>query len=363
VEQEEESFPGADEEKISRESLLLGPEEISREVRPEATEERTDLTLGMLKESGDQTGKELVTPIEKEPPQTVMLEMVSPPSEEPLQLSEEVSIKTEVEQEEESFPGIKGFRNSIETYYQKHRDFFSIWFETYQREGGFENPLHALLTILVYARFNQLNQSEKALENTQRVTRLIVQSNLPLEEIPPLEGTQFFSGEDWRNLFHRALPKLQRVANNILKRDEWNALDLERLIRVIPHMSDKNSRLSTRRMHELISDVVKIDFSNTPISIGESLYRVASRLGVVNPHFDYYQGRDSIGDIKIQSFAKSTFPQSPFKIEDPMAWVGRKEEGGHCFPTQPRCEGCLFETFCPKLYVQFNPSGKGMRGR
>jgi hypothetical protein len=153
------------------------------------------------------------------------------------------------------------------------------------------------------------------------------------------------------------------VVNNILKRDEWNALDLERLIRVIPHMSDKNSRLSTRWMHELISDVVKIDFSNTPINIGESLYRVASRLGVVNPHFDYYQGRDSIGDIKIQSFAKSTFPQSPFKIEDPMAWVGRKEEGGHCFPTQPRCEGCLFETFCPKLYVQFNPSGKGMRGR
>ena len=363
VGQEEESLAGADEEKISGGSLLLGPEEISREVTPEAPEEGTDLPLGMLEESGDETEKELATPIEKEPPQTLMLQMVSPPSEESLQLSEEISIKTEVGQEEESLAGIKDFRNSIETYYQKHRDFFSTWFQTYQREDGFQNPLHALLTILVYARFNQLNQSERALENTQRVTRLIVQSNLPLEEIPPLKGTQFFSGEDWRDLFHRALLKLQRVANNILKRDEWNALDLERLIRVIPHMSDKNSRLSTRRMHELIPDVVKIDFSNTPIDIGESLYRVASRLGVVNPHFDYYQGRDSIGDIKIQTFAKSSFPQYPLKIEDPMAWVGRKEEGGHCFPTQPRCEGCLFETFCPRLYLHFNPSGKGMRGR
>ncbi len=177
------------------------------------------------------------------------------------------------------------------------------------------------------------------------------------------DGQEFFSGEDWRDLFHRALPKLQHVANNMLKRDEWNALDLERLIRVIPHMSDKNSHISVRWMHELIPDVVKIDFSSTPINIGESLYRVASRLGVVDPHFDYYQGRDSIGDLKIQSFAKSTFPQYPLRIEDPITWVGKKEEGGHCFPTQPRCEGCLFETFCPKLYVHFNPSGKGMRGR
>jgi len=75
----------------------------------------------------------------------------------------------------------------------------------------------------------------------------------------------------------------------------------------IPNMSDKNSRISVRWMHELIPDVVRIDFSNTPINIEESLYRVASRLGVVDPHFDYYQGRNSIGDLKIQSLPKKPF--------------------------------------------------------
>jgi hypothetical protein len=194
------------------------------------------------------------------------------------------------------------------------------------------------------------------------VFRLIVQPNLPLEEIPPLEGMKFFSGENWRELFHRAIPKLQEVANDIFKKKKCEALELERLIQVIPHMSEKNSRLAVRWMKELIPDVVEIDFSNTPISVGENLYRVASRLGVVDPYFDYYRGRNSMGDIKIQSFAKEAFPHDPIKIEEPIDWVGR-EEGGHCFPTQPRCEGCLFETFCPKLYVSFNPSEKGMKGQ
>ena len=128
-------------------------------------------------------------------------------------------------------------------------------------------------------------------------------------------------------------------------------------------MSDKNSRMSVRWVHELIPDVVKVDFSNTPINVGESIYRVASRLGVVDPHFDFYQGKDSMGDLKIQSFARIAYPQYPIKIEEPMAWVGGKEEEeGNCFPVQPRCRGCLFETFCPKLYYHLNPSGKGMRG-
>jgi hypothetical protein len=287
-----------------------------------------------------------------------------PLSEESPQLLEEISIRTIAEREEEPFLWIKDFRNAVETYYQKHRDIFSIWFENYQREGRFENSLHSLLTILVHARFHQVGQPKKALENTQRVIHFIAQSNLRLEEVPPLEGTQFFSGEDWRELFYRAFPKIQQVANNILKRNGWPILDLEQLVQVIPHMSDKNSRLSIGWMHEFMPDVVKIDFSNTPIRIGETLYRVASRLGVVDPHFDYYQGRDSIGDLKIQNFAKTTFPQYPLRIEDPMTWVGRKEEeGGHCLPTQPRCKGCLFEAFCPKLYSHFDPSERGIRKR
>jgi hypothetical protein len=108
---------------------------------------------------------------------------------------------------------------------------------------------------------------------------------------------------------------------------------------------------------------LEVDFSGTPITIGEGLYRVACRLGIVDPHFDYYQGKNSMGDIKIQSFAKMAFPENPGDLEEPMSWVGRGEEReGHCFPIQPRCEGCLFENFCPKLHPHFNPSEKGMRG-
>jgi hypothetical protein len=107
---------------------------------------------------------------------------------------------------------------------------------------------------------------------------------------------------------------------------------------------------------------VEVDFSDTPIVIEKGLYRVASRLGIVDPHSDYYQGRSSTGDTKIQSFAKAAFPQDPWKVEEPMAWMGRgEEEGGHCFPIQPWCEGCFFETFCPKLCAHFDPSENGMR--
>jgi endonuclease III len=126
-------------------------------------------------------------------------------------------------------------------------------------------------------------------------------------------------------------------------------------------MSDKNSRMAMRWIDELIPDMVTIDFSNTRISIEESLYRVASRLGVIDPNFDSYQGQDSISDLKIQSFAKAVFPKNPLMIEEPMTWAGRKEEGGHCFPTQPRCSGCLFEAFCPRFHSDFDPSEKGMK--
>ena len=39
----------------------------------------------------------------------------------------------------------------------------------------------------------------------------------------------------------------------------------------------------------------------------------------------------------------------------------REEEGGHCFPIHPCCGGCLFETFCLRLYIDSNPSEKGMK--
>jgi hypothetical protein len=282
--------------------------------------------------------------------------------------SEEEKVEEEKVEEEKAeeepllFPWIDYFRDAVETYYQKPHDIFSIWFESCRKEGEFKTPFHSLLTILVHSRFEQGDYSIQALENTQRVFRLIIQPNLLLEEIPPLEATPIASGEIWKSLFHKAIPKIQQIGNTIVEKNRWRAFDLERAIRVIPHMGGINSQMAIRWIHRLIPDIVALDFSDTPVSIGESLYRVASRLGILDPHFDYYQGRNSMGDIKVQSFAKMAFPQNPVKIEEPMVWMGGvREKGGHCFPTHPQCEGCLFETFCPKLYIQFNPSEKGMR--
>ena len=148
-----------------------------------------------------------------------------------------------------------------------------------------------------------------------------------------------------------------------MEKSHWEASELERLIQVIPQMSDKSGRMATKWISQLMPDAVEIDFSHTFVSVKESLYRVASRLGVIDPYFDSCQGKDSMGSVKIQSFAKVAFPQCPRRIEEPMTRVGMsKEEGGHCFPVEPQCEGCLFEAFCPRLYLDSNPSEKGMIG-
>ncbi len=280
-------------------------------------------------------------------------------------LEENAEVKGEKaarEKEPPPFPWIENFRDAVETFYQKLHDIFLIWFEKYRKEGEFKNSLHTLLTILVHSRFDQRDQSIKALENTKRVFRLMTHPNLFLEDIPPLEGTPFVSGDVWRDLFQRATPKIQQIGNAILERKKWSAFDLEQIIQVIPHMGHQNSRKAIQWINGLIPDVVEVDLSDALISVGESLYRVASRLGIVDPYFDYYQDRYSPGDIKIQSFAKMAFPQNPVKSEEPMAKMGReREQGGHCFTTEPQCEGCLFEAFCPRLYIHFDPSGKGMR--
>ena len=386
---ETRSEPKGDVERISQESLSLSLEPLEKISEPSSSllEENSHLGVEELERgTGDEsvgseqleetTGKEEVSrklelPSDEEVGEESRLD--ASVFEEATKLLEDISEgpgeaeaeeKTERREEEElpSFPWIGYLREVVQSFYQKPRHIFSIWFEERRKEGEFKDSLHALLTILVHSRFDQGSQSVKALENTQRVSRLIVQPNLSLDEIPPLEGTPFVSGEVWRQLFHRALPKVQQIGKAILERNRWKGFELEPLIQVIPHMGHQSSRTAVRWLNELIPDVVKIDFSDTPVTIGEGLYRVASRLGVVDPHFDRYEGRNSMGDIKIQSFAKTAYPRDPLKIEEPMASMGRGEQrGGHCFPIQPRCEGCLFETFCPKLYLHFNPSEKGMR--
>ncbi len=378
-----------DEERISRESLSpslepfekvsesssslpgenghLEGEESERVMGDESVgPEQSEETTGAEEVSG-----ELELPSDEEVPEASRLDATV--FEEATELLEDVAgvpgeakgnEERERREEEESppFPWMGYLREVVQTFYQRPRDIFSIWFEECRKEGEFKDSLHALLTILVHSRFDQGSQSVKALENTQRVSRLLVQPNLSLDEIPPLEGTPFVSGEVWRELFHRALPKVQQIGKAILEKNRWKGFELERLIQVIPHMGYQSGRAAVRWLNELIPDVLEIDFSDTPVTVGEGFYRVASRLGIVDPHFDRYEGRNSMGDIKIQSFAKNAYPRNPLEVEEPMAWMGRGEErGGHCFPIQPGCEGCLFETFCPKLYLHFNPSEKGMR--
>jgi hypothetical protein len=369
--------------RISEESLSLPPEPFGKIMEPSSTAvkedghpggEKSEIVLGQETSHSsvsDELGKEIETALDgsevapDKDKETVESRLDASVFQEATQLLKDISEGAKEEEIEEkvvpSFSWIGSFRDAVETFYQTPHDIFSIWFEECRGKGKFKNSLHSLLTILVHSRFDQGTQPIRALGNTQRVFRLIVQPNLLLDEVPSLEGTSFVSGEVWRDLFRLALRKIHQIGNAVLEKNKWDVIDLERLIQVIPQIGNQNSRMAIQWMSELIPDVVEIDFSGTPVAVGKGLYRVAARLGIVDPDFDDYQGRNSMGNTKIQSFAITAFPINPLKVEKPMAWVGSGEErGGHCFPIQPWCEGCLFETFCPRLCVQFDPSEKGM---
>jgi len=275
-------------------------------------------------------------------------------------LLEEIDQRAERLDEIASFAWIEQFRVSVMSYDQGPRDPFWVWFRSIQEEHGFENELHGLVTILAHSRFDQMSPREKALENSQKVFQLLMRPNLSFEAIPPLAGTDHFSAENWRNLFHKAIPRLQQIGREIAAKERWDAQELERLIQVIPHMSIQTSRRASRWINELTPEITTIDFSRAPVIIGETLYRVATRLGVVDPQLDAYQDVAAMGYTKIQVFAKRAFPEDPVRIEEPMTHVGMDGREGHCFPTRPQCDGCLFEGFCPKLHIPAAPLEKGM---
>lgn len=258
------------------------------------------------------------------------------------------------------FPWLDAFREAVHAFDQKDPHGFSVWLNNPEMADRFQGPFHRAMTILAHARFSQMCSSDKALENTKRVFEAMLKEGLEMEEIPPLEGTRFASGEVWRNLFFKAVPKLKEIAEEVVSKKEWEALELEKLIQVIPQMSLEASRLATRLLSSLMKDGIRVDFRKTSPKVGGALYRVASRLGIVDPLFDHYRGPHSIGDTKLQAFARTAFPDNPRKIEEPMNWVGREEEGGHCLPIHPACGGCLFEPFCPKLRLDLDPSLKGV---
>jgi len=344
-----ESSPEPIHEELKEETDSTASSSATKELREEIKEALGAVELASDEEEGM---------AEKLHPDTSSIQSTAPLL---LESVPEAAKEAEAEKAIPSFSWMGDFRIAVETFYQTSRDDFSIWFQECRKKGEFKDSLHELLTLLVHSRFDQGNRSVKALENTQRVFQLVVQPSLLPDQIPLLEGTSFASGEIWTDLFQRALPKIHQIGNAVLEKKNWNTLELERMIQVIPHMGRQNSRMAIRWVNELIPEVVEIDDANHPIDIGESLYRVAARLGVVDPQADFYQGRNSRGEAKIQSFAMAAFPHRPVRVERPMEWMGSGvDRGGHCFPVQPRCEGCLFNAFCPKLYLNFNPSEKGM---
>ena len=259
------------------------------------------------------------------------------------------------------FPWIDAFREAVCSYYGEDRDGFSTWFRKQEGENRFQGPFHRVVTILTHARFSQRCASEEALENTARVYDVMLKKGLQLEEIPFLKGTRFASAETWRNLFFRAIPKLREISEHLLSKENWEALELEKLIQIIPQMSLEASRLAVGWLSSLTSDKIRVDFRKTTPEVGKALYRVASRLGIVDPRFDHYRGPQSLGDLKIEAFARIAFPEHPRKIEAPMNWVGKEgEPSGPCLPIHPICAGCLFEAFCPKLRLDFDPAEKGL---
>jgi len=251
------------------------------------------------------------------------------------------------------------FRAAVEMYYQdRPEDPFMEWFRDARSEGGFVDDLHVIVTILAQARFDQLAWSHTAVENTKMVYPLLSKRKLSLEEVPKLKSIQYRKPEDWRRLFYEAHPSLRSTAMSILDRKEWAAPELEELIAGVPEMDAKTSRVAVKLLLELVPDIVSIDVQEARVPIDRLVYRVACRLGIVDPETDK-PGSPS-ADRKIQEFAELAFPGEPLRIDEPMWSVGRSRGfGGYCYRTDPECRGCLFEAFCPKLHRDRDPSPAG----
>lgn len=241
------------------------------------------------------------------------------------------------------------------------------YFREQDEKGKFANNFERVLMVLIDARFDQQTKAENALENTKQVFEAgILKAQLGRDEIPGLIPRRFMSSEEWTALFYNAIPRLYELASKIEKVGEWDAEELLNLMQSadykVPYLGIKTSRLAVRWLHELVSDL-KIDMSDFEIPIDVLVYRVASRLGIIDPHIDKYFGKGSPADLKIQTFAKALFPDNPWLLDEPLWSSGRQpSDGGYCTPKSPNHNGCIFEGICPKKYTDFDPAEIGMEG-
>lgn len=256
-------------------------------------------------------------------------------------------------------PWLDQFRTAVERYYQdRPEDPCMEWFRDKRSEGGFVDDQHVIVTILAQCRFDQLTWSQTAVENTKMVYPLLAKSKLSLEEVPRLKSIHWRKPEDWRRLFFEAHPYLRSTAKTILDKKDWAAPELEELIAGVPEMDAKTSRVAVKVLLELVPDIVSIDVQEARVPVDRLVYRVACRLGIIDPETDKLGSPSA--DRKIQEFAELAFPGEPLRIDEPMWSVGRSRGyGGYCYPTKPQCQGCPFEAFCPKLYGDHDPSPAG----
>jgi len=242
---------------------------------------------------------------------------------------------------------LEDFRKIIIEYHKNRApDPFMIWFRRKDSEGFFANDFEKVLTILIDARFDQRTTAEKALENTKKAVSAgaLKRKNISKEELPYIIPRQDVTAEEWADLFRFSLPKLHELAEKIIVQKNWDAQEPLNLIHDfhIPYFGVKTSRLAVRWLYELIP-TLKIDMRNFKIPVDSLIYRVLCRLGILNPYTDTYDGNNSQADIKIQTLAKTLFPNKPYLLDEPLWATGRQaEKGGHCFSKNPNCDKCLF---------------------
>jgi hypothetical protein len=254
--------------------------------------------------------------------------------------------------------------------YTKNRtpDPFMIWFRRQDSKRFFVDDFERVLVVLIDARFDQRTTADKALQNTITVVKLgALKRPLAREELPLLIPRQNVTAQKWTDLFYFSLPKLHDLSKQIVGRREWDAAELLDFMlydserkRKVPYFGVKTVRLAVRWLHELVS-ALRIDMTTYKIPVDSLIYRVTCRLGIINPKRDEYFGEDSPADLKIQSFVKQMFPNRPYILDEPLWSTGRRAiNGGHCFPQNPDCYGCLFESICPKKFLYINPEKLGM---
>lgn len=251
--------------------------------------------------------------------------------------------------------------------YMNHRtsDPFMEWFSQREKAEVFANDFEKILSTLIAARFDQYTSAETAFKNTQTVIGCgALKKTVSRKDIPLLIPKQQKTAEDWTQLFCDALPKMHTLADMILEKKEWKADDLLGIFSDkkwrVPYLADKTSRLAVRWLHEQVP-AITIDMRTYKIPIDKLVFRVSSRLGIINPYEDKYFGNDSPADVKIQAFVKKVFPESPWIMDEPLWSVGRVgSKGGHCYPTNTSCWNCMFEKLCDKKFKDVTPEKIGV---